>query len=150
MHANIVDDAAAITALLQNTKRIAVLGIKTEAAADQAAYYVPKEAQDRGFEIVPVPIYYPEATHILGRKVYRRVADAAREVGPIDMVNVFRRPKDLASHLDDILAAQPKSVWLQLGIEDDAFATRLAEAGITVVQNRCLMVELRQRNARAK
>ncbi|MCL2779451.1 MAG: CoA-binding protein [Polyangiaceae bacterium] len=147
MHPNIIDNAAAITALIQNTKRIAVLGIKTEAASDQPAYYVPKYALDRGYDIVPIPVYYPEATHILGRKVYRSVAEAAREVGPIDMVDVFRRPKDLASHADDILAAKPKSVWLQLGIEDNAFATRLANAGITVVQNRCLMVELRQRHA---
>lgn len=137
----IVDDANAITKLLAETRRIAVLGIKTEAQADQPAFYVPAYAAERGFDVVPVPVYYPEATQILGKPVVRTVSAAA----PVDMVNVFRRPKDLTAHLDDILAAKPKSVWLQQGIRDDAFAQKLADAGITVVQDRCLLVELRMR-----
>lgn len=137
----IIDDAEAITKLLDTTKRIAVLGIKTEAQAGQPAFDVPKYAQQAGFEVIPVPVYYPDVTEILGQKVHRKVADA----GPVDMVNVFRRPQDLAPHLDDILAAKPKSVWLQLGIRDDAFAEKLSAAGITVVQDRCLLVELRMR-----
>lgn len=138
----IISDANSISELLKTTKRIAVLGIKTEAAEDQPAYYVPKYAQERGYEIIPVPVYYPEATEILGQKVYRQVSEVPP---PIDMVNVFRRAKDLKHHLDDILAAKPKSVWLQLAIRDDAFAEKLSAAGITVVQDRCLMVELRAR-----
>ena len=63
----------------------------------------------------------------------------------VDLVNVFRRSKDLAAHLDDLLKARPKSVWLQQGIKDSAFAAKLAEAGIKVVQDRCLMVEHRSR-----
>lgn len=142
-----IDDPNGITALLERTRRIAVLGIKTEAAADQPSHYVPAYAAERGFEIVPVPVYYPDATVILGRKVYRKLADVAREVGPIDMVNVFRKSDALAAHLDDVLAAKPKSVWLQLGIRDDAFAERLARAGIDVVQDRCLLVDLKSRPA---
>ena len=143
MHANVIEDEESITRLLESTRRVAVLGIKTEAQGDQAAFYVPKYLVDLGFDVVPVPVYYPEATSILGREVVRRLAD----VPPprIDMVNVFRRPKDLAAHLDDVLAAKPMSVWLQQGIRDDAFAERLANAGIKVVQDRCLMVELRIR-----
>jgi predicted CoA-binding protein len=131
-----------IDEILRNTKRIAVLGIKTEAASDQPAYYVPKYAQERGYEIIPVPVYYPDATEILGQRVYRKVADVPP---PVDMVNVFRRSKDLMAHLDDILAAKPKYVWLQSGIRDDAFAEKLTAAGIKVVQDRCLLVELRAR-----
>jgi len=133
-----------ITAVLASTRRIAVLGIKTEAQADQAAYYVPKYLVDAGFDVVPVPVYYPEATSFLGRPVYRSVAAVDP---PVDMVNVFRRSKDLAAHLEDILAAKPRSVWLQTGIKDAAFAERLTKAGIKVVQDRCLMVEHRQRQA---
>lgn len=144
MNPNVVDSAEGITELLRDTKRIAVLGIKTEAQADQPAFYVPKYCVDAGLDVVPVPVYYPEATSILGREVYRRVADVP---APVDMVNVFRRARDLAAHLDDILAAKPKSVWLQSGIKDAAFAEKLASAGIKVVQDRCLMVELRQRPA---
>lgn len=138
----IIDDDDAITKLLKDTKRIAVLGIKTEAQADQAAFYVPKYCVDAGYDVVPVPVYYPEAKTILGREVFRRVADVPP---PIDMVNVFRRSRDLMAHLDDLLAAKPKSVWTQQGIRDDAFAAKLSAAGIAVVQDRCLMVELRVR-----
>ena len=140
----IIDDFQGITRLLTETRRIAVLGIKTEEQAGQPSYDVPRFVQAAGFEIVPVPTYYPDVTSILGQSVFRRVADVSP---PVDMVDVFRRPKDLAAHLDDILAARPKSVWLQSGIRDDAFAGALSRAGITVVQDRCLMVEIRIRPA---
>lgn len=137
---NLITDAAGMKALLAQTKSIAVLGIKTEAQAGQPAFGVPQYLQAAGFEVIPVPVYYPEVTTILGRKVYRKLVDIPEE---IDMVNVFRRPQDVPGHLDDILAKQPKSVWLQLGIRHDAVAQRLAEAGIQVVQDKCLMVEHR-------
>jgi uncharacterized protein len=60
------------------------------------------------------------------------------------MVNVFRRAEDIPPHLDDIIAKKPKSVWFQLGIRNDAAAEKLARAGIDVVQDRCLLVELRR------
>lgn len=145
MAGRIIDDVASVTALLEETRRIAVLGIKTEAHADQPAFYVPKFLVDAGVDVVPVPVYYPDATHILGRPVVRRLADVPP---PIDMVNVFRRSQDLMPHLEDLLAIKPKSVWLQQQIRDDAFARRLADEGITVVQDRCLMVELRSRGLR--
>ncbi len=128
-----------IAALLRRVRRIAVLGIKTEDSG-QPAYFVPRYAQRVGFEIVPVPVYYPEVTEILGRKVYRKLVDVP---GDIDLVNVFRRPKDIPAHVDDIIAKRPKAVWFQLGIRNDEAAERLARAGIDVVQDRCLMVELR-------
>jgi hypothetical protein len=57
------------------------------------------------------------------------------------MVNVFRRPRDIPPHVDDIIAAKPKVVWFQLGIRNDEAAERLARAGIEVVQDRCLSIE---------
>lgn len=138
---NLVEDDRGIGELLRSTRRIAVLGIKTEAAAGQPAHSIPQYMQRAGYEIVPVPVYYPDATEILGQKVYRRVADIP---GGVDMVNVFRRPGDVPPHVDDILAASPKSVWMQSGIRNEEAARRLAEAGIKVVQDRCLMVEHRR------
>jgi predicted CoA-binding protein len=88
--------------------------------------------------IVPVPVYYPEVETLLGQPVFRRLVDIP---GPVDLVNVFRRPKDLPAHLDDILAKRPGAVWLQSGIRSDAFASALMDAGIDVVQDRCLMVD---------
>jgi len=135
---NLVTDARGIEQMIRETKTIAVLGIKPETHADQAAHYVPAHMAAAGFEIIPVPVYYPDVTTILGKPVFRKLADIGR---PIDMVNVFRRPNDIPPHVDDILAVKPKSVWFQLGIRNDEAAKRLAEAGIKVVQDRCLMVE---------
>lgn len=135
---NLIDDDAAIDDLLSDTKTIAVLGIKPESHAGQAGYYVPAHMAQAGYDIIPVPVYYPEVTQILGKPVFRKLADIGRS---IDMVNVFRKPGDIPPHIDDILAAKPKSVWFQLGIRNDEAAQRLAEAGIKVVQDRCLMVE---------
>ena len=140
--ANILDDDAKIRDLLRGTRRIAVLGIKTEAQVDQPAYYVAKYlATQKGVEIIPVPVYYPDAKEILGKKVYRRLADVP---GAIDLVDVFRRPADVTGHLEDLRAKKPRAVWLQLGIRNDAAAEALAKDGILVVQDRCLMVEWRR------
>jgi predicted CoA-binding protein len=138
---NIITDEQGLRELLAETRTIAVLGIKTEAQAGQAAFYVAKYLADAGLDVIPVPVYYPEVTQILGKPVYRKVADIP---GEVDMVNIFRRSQDVPPHLDDILAKKPKSVWMQLGIQNDDVAKKLAEAGIKVVQNRCLMVDHRQ------
>lgn len=138
-HTHLVDDDAGIKRVLAATRRIAVIGIKID--PDQPAYFVPEYAQNAGYEIVPVPVYYPEITEILGERVYRRVADVP---GDVDMVNVFRRGQDVPPHVDDILAKRPKSVWMQAGIANADAAERLAKAGIDVVQDRCLMVEMRR------
>jgi predicted CoA-binding protein len=137
---NIIDHGGDIKRLLSETKRIAVLGIKTEQQAHQPAFYVPQYMAAAGYEIIPVPVYYPEATSILGQEVYRRLVDVP---GEIDMVNVFRRPQDIGAHIEDILAKRPRAVWLQSGIRHDAAAEQFARAGILVVQDRCLMVEHR-------
>jgi len=136
----IEDDEEQLARVLRSARRVAVLGIKTEAARGQAAFYVPQALQQMGLQIVPVPVYYPEATQILGEKVYRRVADIP---GEVDIVDVFRRSNDVAAHLPDLLAKKPSAVWLQSGIRDDRAAEALARAGILVVQDRCLMVDYR-------
>ena len=135
---NLITDGRGIAEVLRATKTIAVIGIKPESQASQPAHYVPAYMHSHGFDVIPVPIYFPELTEILGKPVFRTVAAIGR---PIDMVNVFRRPSDIPPHVDDILAAKPKYVWFQLGIRNDEAAQALAEAGIKVVQDRCLMVE---------
>jgi uncharacterized protein len=137
---HLVDDDAGIRRILGETRRVAVLGIKTPESG-QPAFYVPEYTQRSGYEVIPVPVYYPDVTEILGQRVYRRVADIP---GDVDLVNVFRRPRDIPPHVDDILAKRPKAVWFQSGIVNDEAAERLARAGIDVVQDRCLMVELRR------
>ena len=130
---NLLNTVEQIRDLILRTKRIAVLGIKTEAQADQPSVYVPQYLQNAGFEIVPVPVYYPDVTMILGEKVYRKLVDIP---DAIDMVDVFRRSNDVTGHIDDVLAKKPTSVWLQSGIRNDAAAEIFAKAGIKVVQDR--------------
>lgn len=137
---HLVDDEAGLTRVINEARRIAVLGIKID--PEQPAYFVPEYAQRAGFEIVPVPVYYPQVTVILGEPVYRTISAVP---GEVDMVNVFRRSHAVPPHVDDIIAKHPKSVWMQAGIRNDDAAERLARAGIDVVQDRCLLVELRRR-----
>ena len=137
---NIITNTAEIRDLLSEVRAIAVLGIKTEAQAGQPAFYVPSYLQSAGFQVIPVPVYYPEVTQILGQQVFRRLVDIPIDV---DLVNVFRLSQDVPLHVDDILAKKPKAVWLQSGIRNDAVAETLAKAGIKVVQDRCIMVDHR-------
>jgi hypothetical protein len=137
---NLLREDEKIKELIASTKTIAVLGIKPESHSGQPAFYVPKYMANAGYEIIPVPVYYPEVTEILGKKVYRKLTDIPQD---IDLVNVFRRSEDIPKHVDDILAKAPKAVWFQLGIVNDEVAEILAKAGIKVVQDLCLMVEHR-------
>jgi predicted CoA-binding protein len=137
--ANLVTTSDGIRRILEGAKRIAVLGIKVE--TDRPAYFVPEYAQMAGSEIIPVPVYYPEVTRMFGTSVYRKVADVP---GDVDIVDVFRRSEHIPPHVDDIIRKKPKAVWFQSGIRNDDAAERLARAGIQVVQDRCLMVELRR------
>lgn len=139
---NILMSRSHIDALLNETMRIAVLGIKPESHSNQPAFYVPKYMAAAGYEIIPVPVYYPDVTEILGKKIYRNLVDVP---GEIDLLNVFRRSADIPKHTDEILAKKPKAVWFQLGIRNDEVAETLAKAGIKVVQDLCLMVEHRMR-----
>jgi uncharacterized protein len=140
-HGRMIDDAAGIAALLERSRTIAVLGIKPASQPWQPAYYVPRYLAQSGFDVIPVPVYFPEVTEILDRPVYRSVRAIGRRV---DIVDVFRRAEHLAQHLDDLIAARPRAVWLQSGIRHDTLAARLVREGIDVVQDRCLMVEHRR------
>ena len=138
---NLLYTPSQIRDLIRQTKRIAVLGIKTEAQADQPAFYVPKYLDAAGLQVIPVPVYYPEVTEILGKRVYRKLIDIP---GEVDLLDVFRRSHDINGHVEDILTKKPKAVWFQSGIRNDAVAEQLAKTGVKVVQDRCLMVEHRR------
>lgn len=137
---NLIESEEGIRELLARTRRVAVLGMRTEAHSSRPAFYVPQYLHSAGLEIIPVPVYHPDATSILGQKTYQKLSDIP---GDVDLVDVFRRAEDIFGHLDDIIAKRPKAVWFQSGIFNDEAAERLARAGIKVVQNRCLMVDYR-------
>src|SRR5260370_35762872 len=109
--ANLVTDQDGIARLVRECKRIAVLGIKTEAQRDQPAFYVAEYMARAGYDIVPVPGYFPEATRILDRPVYRTVPALP---GAVAMVDVFRRPRASRPHVAAILAPHPTVTRLQI------------------------------------
>ncbi len=141
MRGAMIQDHREIDRLLSGVRRIAVLGIKPETHAGQPAHMIPAYLHRVGYQILPVPVYYPEVERILGEPVQRQVAAIA---GRVDLVDVFRKPEDLPPHLPDLLQARPRAVWLQTGIRHDEFAETLLRAGINVVQDLCLMVEHRR------
>lgn len=138
---HLLETDEAVSALLDRVHSVAVLGIKPPSAG-APAHFVPAYAKQAGLRVIPVPVYYPELTEMLGEPVHRTVSAIGERV---DLVDVFRRPADIPAHLDDLLAAKPHAVWFQSGIRNDAAAETLARAGIDVVQDRCLMVELQDR-----
>lgn len=127
-----------LRAFLLQTRTIAVLGAHPNPA--KAAFYVPEYLAQKGYTVLPVnPAYAGQV--LWGQPVVSRLTDLAV---PLDIVEVFRRSEALPDHLEEILAVRPKLVWLQSGIANEAFAEALQQAGIQVVQNRCLMVVHRQ------
>lgn len=143
---NLIEDDHRAQEALLDSKRLAILGIKPEDHAHQPAFYVSEYLKKAGYDVVPVPVYYPDCKMILGQPVCRTFP----EVGPVDMIVVFRRPQDISKHVDDMIAAHPKYVWFQLGIRNEDAARKLAEAGIGVIQDKCTMVEHRRALARKK
>jgi len=119
--------------LLQRVRRIAVVGLSPKPHRD--SHRVARYLLERGYEILPV---YPREDEILGQKAYRRVQDVP---GTVDLVDVFRRSEELPAVIDDALAARAGALWLQIGCLDEGGARRAREAGLTVVMDRCLMVE---------
>jgi uncharacterized protein len=137
---HLIRDDAGLTAILRDTKTIAVLGAKVDRG--EPAYYVPAYLAARGYRILPVnPVFAGRALH--GTRVVGTLADL--EETP-DLVDVFRRPEYLLEHAREILALSPRpsTVWFQLGIVNDEAAEQLARAGIRVVQNRCMMPDHRR------
>lgn len=137
---HLLTEPDAIHRALETVKSIAVIGIKP-AATEAPAHYVPAYEQQAGYTIIPIPVYYPQMTTELGEQAYQSLGDVP---GPVDCVQLFRRPVDIPKHLDEMLAARPRLVWMQLGISHPQVAESLAKAGIDVVQDHCMLVELKK------
>jgi uncharacterized protein len=116
---------------LHTARTIAVLGIKPESRSHLDAHQIPLYLQKVGYDILPVPTRYPEATHILGVRVHRRLTDLP---GPIDVLNVFCKPADFTPHLAGVLSVRPPIVWFQSGLLVPEAARALVDAGIAVAE----------------
>lgn len=128
----------AIQQSLADCKTIAVVGLSPKPHRD--SFRIAKYMQDHGFRIVPIN---PNATEVLGEKAYASLTEAATHAR-IDMVNCFRNSEDIPPIATEAIAIGAKSLWLQLGVVNDAAAQQATNAGLVVVQDRCLMVEHRQ------
>jgi predicted CoA-binding protein len=128
----------AVRQSLTDCKTIAVVGLSPKPHRD--SFRVAKYMQDHGFRIVPIN---PNANEVLGEKSYASLTEAAMHKR-IDMVNCFRNSEDIPPIAAEAIAIGAKSLWLQLGVVNDAAAKQATDAGLVVVQNLCLMVEHRQ------
>lgn len=125
-----------IKALLESSRTIAVVGLSPESTRD--SYRVAEYLSAQGYRIVPVR---PGQKEILGEKVYESLNDIQT---PVDIVDVFRRPEQITAHAREALRLKPTAFWMQLGIENEAAAAILTEAGINVIMDRCIKVEHRR------
>jgi len=125
-----------IRAIFESVKTIAVLGLSPDAS--KPSHRVAKYLQEAGYKIVPV---YPKEETILGEKVYHSLAEIPFEV---DMVDIFRKPAAFDAIADACIArGDVKVFWGQQGLVNNAAAQKARDAGMTVVQNLCAMVEHR-------
>jgi uncharacterized protein len=137
----LVDDDAGIAEIVKAARRVAVLGAEGEDEPSLAAYLVPDWLRRHGVDILPVPAGANPPAELYGAPAYGRLADVP---GPVDVVDVFLRSKDVPPRVPELLALRPSCVWMQLGIRNEIAAEALARAGIKVVQDRCLREEYRK------
>lgn len=127
-----------LAAIVRSMRTIAVVGMKGEDRPDEAAFEIPRMLQQRGYRVIPVN---PTLGSALGERAWPDLASVPER---FDVVDVFRRPDAVPEVAEAVLALpaerRPKAVWLQSGIRNEAAAGRLTEAGIDVVQDRCLGV----------
>jgi uncharacterized protein len=123
--------------LLRSSKTIAAVGLSSNPArpSNEVALYL----QSVGYRIIPVN---PNESEVLGEKSYVRLEDIPE---PIDIVDVFRRSEDVPPVADSAIAIKAKILWLQLGIENAASAEKASAAGLTVIENSCLLIEHKKR-----
>ena len=128
-------DGDAVNTILDNCRTVAVVGLSPKTHRD--SFGVARYMQAHGWRIVPVN---PNASVILGEKVYPSLTEAARHER-IELVNCFRNSADIPPIVDEAIAIGAKAVWMQLGVEHAAAAERARAAGLLVVQNRCLKID---------
>ncbi len=134
-----LDTAATMADILNTYRTVAVVGLSPK--AHRESFGVAQYMQAQGWRIIPIN---PNASDILGETAYPSLTEAARH-HTIGLVNVFRNSEDVPPVVDEAIALGATAIWLQLGIEHAEAAQKARDAGLQVVQNKCLKVEHRNR-----
>ncbi len=124
--------------LLQQYRHVAIVGVSADPY--RPSHFVAIYLQAEGYDIIPINPRYAGQT-LLGKRVYATLTEAKAAGKQIEIVDVFRRPADIPPIADEAIAIGAKVLWLQLGIRNDEAAQRAEEAGLTVVQDRCMKIE---------
>ena len=122
--------------ILRECRRIAVVGVSAD--WNRPSHFVAKYLIEHGYEMIPVNPKYGE---VLGRKCYPSLTTARAAVGPIDLVDCFRRASDIEPIAEEAIAIGARCLWMQLGIINEPAAARARAAGLAVVMNRCMKIE---------
>ena len=126
-------DISTLRRILKENKTIAVVGLS--ANWNRPSYFAAKYLQGYGYRVIPVNPRYEE---VLGERCYPSLTDIEE---PVDVVDVFRRAKDVPPIVEDAIKIGAKVLWLQLGIIHEEAAQRARDAGLDVVMNRCMKIE---------
>jgi predicted CoA-binding protein len=128
-------DIESLRRILHENRRIAVVGISAE--WHRPSYFVGKYLLEHGYTMIPVN---PKYSEVLGQRCYPTLA-SAREAGPIDMVDCFRKSEDIGPLADEAVRIGAKCLWMQLSVLNEAAKARAAAAGLDVVMDRCVKIE---------
>ena len=124
--------------LLQQYRHVAIVGVSADPY--RPSHFVAIYLQAEGYDIIPINPRYAGQT-LLGKRVYATLTEAKEAGEQIEVVDVFRRAENVPPIAEEAIAVGAKVVWLQLGIRNDAAARKAQEAGLTVVQDRCMKIE---------
>ena len=132
-------DDAGIEVVMRSTRRIAVVGASSDPG--RPSFGVFRYLLDNDFECVPVN---PNETEVLGVPAFQTLAAAVEATGHFDMVDVFRRSELCVPHAVEAVEAGARCLWLQLGVVNWEAAAIAADAGLSVVMDRCTAIEWRR------
>jgi len=124
--------------LLQQYRHVAIVGVSADPY--RPSHFVAIYLQAEGYDIIPINPRYAGQT-LLGKRVYATLTEAKEAGEQIEVVDVFRRPENVPPIAEEAIAVGAKVLWLQMGIRNDAAARKAQEAGLTVVQDRCMKIE---------
>jgi len=126
-------DISTIRRILKDNHRVAVVGLSGKWY--RPSHFAAKYLLDHGYEVTPVN---PAETEVLGQKSYANLSDLP---GPVDVVDIFRRPEEVPALVDQAIEIGARVVWMQIGVVHEEAAAKARAAGLDVIMDRCMKIE---------